>query len=134
VQVENYLNPLPGVPEKLHEIASHGLPMCILTSDTRKRAMDLIINFSLHKNICIVVTPEDVAYGKPAPDMVIKAAELIGAKLEGIAVVGDSHLDIKMAKAAGAYGVAVTINSDIKHLNSADAVIESLQDISFPAN
>lgn len=134
LQVNDYLKPLRGVPAKLHEIAHHGLPMCIVTSDVRDRAMEMLELFDIYDDACIVVTPEDVDNGKPAPDMITKAAELLGVNLEGIVVVGDSPLDMQMAKAAGTHSVAVTINSSLDMIEGADIVIDSVQDISFPFN
>jgi phosphoglycolate phosphatase len=132
--VNDYLKPLPGVPAKLHEIVDYGLQICIVTRDVRARAMEMLELFEIHDGGCIVVTPEDVANGKPAPDMLTKAADLMGVNPEGIVVVGDSPLDMQMAKAAGAYSVAVTSNSSLDTIEGADIIIDSVQDISFPVN
>ena len=102
-----YTNPLPGVPNTLIELAKCGLPLCVLTSDIRKRADDMIRELGFGDAIKCIITPEDVENGKPAPDMIIHAAKKLNVTVSKIAMVGDSVLDIKMARAAGAFPVAV---------------------------
>ncbi|MCK4794337.1 MAG: HAD family hydrolase, partial [Desulfobacteraceae bacterium] len=102
-----YTNPLPGVPNTLIELAKCGLPLCVLTSDIRKRAADMIRELDFEDAITCIITPEDVEKGKPAPDMIIHAAKKLNVTVSKIAMVGDSVLDIKMARAAGAFPVAV---------------------------
>lgn len=48
-----------------------------------------------------IVTPADVARGKPAPDMFLLAAERLGVKPERCLVFEDGLLGIKAADAAG---------------------------------
>lgn len=134
MQLDDYLKPLPGVPDKLHELAEHNLPMCILTSDIRERTMDALNHFGLDEIIRVVVTPADVMRGKPAPDMVNKAAEALNLDPVEIAVVGDSPLDLQMANAAGATAIGVTSNSDPHQFVEVYITIESVQDISIPSS
>jgi HAD superfamily hydrolase (TIGR01509 family) len=129
MQVEDYLESLPGVPEKLLELSQAGLPICILTSDIRKRTLDALRHFGLEERITVVITPADVVQGKPAPEMVFKAAADLQIDPSDLIVVGDSPLDMQMAKAAGSYSVAVKINSEQEEFEHADAVIETIQEI-----
>jgi phosphoglycolate phosphatase len=132
LHVGDYLEPLPGMPETLHKLAQYGLPMCILTSDVRNRVLEMLQLFDLQGAIRTIVTPDDVSEGKPAPEMVNKAAELLNLSPEGIVVVGDTPMDFQMAKAAGAYCVAISTHSDQEGLDLADSTIESVADISIP--
>ena len=79
----------------------------------------------------IVVVPEMVERGKPAPDMLIKAAELAGVPVEETAMIGDSYVDVKMAKDAGGFGIGIPETEEMRASISeyTDAVIESLDDI-----
>jgi phosphoglycolate phosphatase len=129
MKLESYLQPLPGFPEKILELSRLGIPICILTSDIRARAMEMLHHFRLNEEIKLVVTPEDIAEGKPAPDMVHHAAKALSVDPASMVIVGDSPLDIQMAKSAGALAVAVTINTYEDQFEKADAVIHSIQDI-----
>jgi HAD superfamily hydrolase (TIGR01509 family) len=55
----------------------------------------------------IVVTPEDVEHGKPAPDMFLLAAERMGVPARDCVVFEDSVLGLEAAKRAGMASVLV---------------------------
>jgi beta-phosphoglucomutase family hydrolase len=55
----------------------------------------------------VVVTPEDVAHGKPAPDMFLLAAKLMGVPPERCLVFEDAGPGFEAAKAAGMKYVVV---------------------------
>lgn len=55
----------------------------------------------------VVVTPEDVVHGKPAPDMFLLAARLMGVAPERCLVFEDAEPGIKAAEAAGMRWVQV---------------------------
>ena len=49
-----------------------------------------------------IVCAEDVMYGRPAPDMILRSMELTGIKkAEDVAVVGDTRLDLEAGAKAG---------------------------------
>jgi beta-phosphoglucomutase-like phosphatase (HAD superfamily) len=50
---------------------------------------------------CVVVTPEDVRHGKPAPDLFLRAAELMEVPAERCLVFEDAEPGFKAAAAAG---------------------------------
>lgn len=54
-----------------------------------------------------LVTPADVARGKPEPDMVNLVCHRLAIPPGAVAVVGDAAVDLQMARAAGALAVAV---------------------------
>ena len=53
------------------------------------------------------VSSEEVARGKPAPDVYLEAARRLGVAPERCAAVEDSHAGIRSAKAAGMRVVAI---------------------------
>jgi pyrophosphatase PpaX len=56
----------------------------------------------------VVVGGDDTTRHKPDPEPIHKALELMGARPEETAYVGDSPFDIGAAKAAGVHAVGVT--------------------------
>jgi sugar-phosphatase len=56
----------------------------------------------------VMVTGEDVAHGKPAPDCFLLAAKRLGQKIEDCLVFEDAPAGIQAAEAAGAAVVVVT--------------------------
>jgi sugar-phosphatase len=56
----------------------------------------------------VLVTAEDVARGKPAPDCFLLAAERLGQRIEDCLVFEDAPAGIQAAEAAGAAVAVVT--------------------------
>jgi len=61
----------------------------------------------LEANFEVVVGAEDTERHKPDPDPILEALARLGAAPEGSAYVGDSPFDVRAAKSAGAFSVAV---------------------------
>ena len=55
----------------------------------------------------VVIGAEDTERHKPQPDPLLEALRRLGADASDAAYVGDSPFDIRAAKAAGAFAVAV---------------------------
>ena len=61
----------------------------------------------LEQNFDVVIASDDTERHKPAPDPILAALDRLDARPEAAAYVGDSPFDIRAAKAAGVYAVAV---------------------------
>ena len=82
------------------------------------------------------VSSEEVARGKPAPDVYLEAARRLGIAPERCAAVEDSHGGIRSAKAAGMRVVAIpnpTYPPDEESLAQADIVLRSLRELTQDA-
>lgn len=55
-----------------------------------------------------IVASDDTHHHKPHPEPILRALELLDAAPEDAAYVGDSPFDVRAAKAAGVFAVAVT--------------------------
>lgn len=69
-----------------------------------RRTLELI---GLGDTFSVVVTPEEVRHGKPAPDMFLLAAERMGVPPAECVVFEDSPLGLEAAQRAGMTGVLV---------------------------
>ncbi len=78
---------------------------------TAKRAATVRLAFdrlpALESNFDVVITADDTERHKPAPDPILAAIARLDASPADTAYVGDSPFDVRAAKAAGAYAVAV---------------------------
>jgi HAD superfamily hydrolase (TIGR01509 family) len=74
----------------------------------------------------VVVTAEDVAAPKPAPDVYLRAAELLGSPAAETIALEDSPPGAAAARAAGAYVIGVPYLTG--QALEADLVVESLAD------
>jgi len=100
------LQPVPGVAEALDRIT---MPTCVASSGTRERIrLALATTGLLDRFAGRIFSVQDVARGKPAPDLFLHAARTLGVDPARCAVVEDSPLGVDAANAAGmtAFGFA----------------------------
>jgi beta-phosphoglucomutase-like phosphatase (HAD superfamily) len=82
--------------------------------------------------IPIVVSSQEVARGKPAPDVYLEAARRLDAEPRRCAAVEDSHNGIRSAKAAGMRVVAIPnphFPPQAEALADADVVLRSIAEL-----
>jgi HAD superfamily hydrolase (TIGR01509 family) len=93
------LTPVEGVPEALDRIR---LPTCVASSATHDHLRYTLGLTGLYERFAgRVYSSEDVAAGKPAPDLFLHAAREMGATPAGCVVVEDSRYGVQAARAAG---------------------------------
>jgi HAD superfamily hydrolase (TIGR01509 family) len=79
-----------------------------LASSSNRELIDLVLELSgLAGYFRVTVSSEEVAHGKPAPDVYLEAARRLGVAADRCAAVEDSENGIKAAKAAGMRVVAI---------------------------
>lgn len=108
IDLKQALRPQPGFTELMHCLAELNIPYGVATSDTYERTRDSMSMFGCWENVRFVVTPTDVERGKPEPDMLLYISEKQQVPPARIVMIGDSYVDVKMAKAAGSIGIGVT--------------------------
>ena len=98
---------LPGVKEALEALKAKGYPMAVASSTGYEKTAEHLEHAGLLHYFDAVVGGDMVARGKPNPDMLIMISEKMGIPLEKIAMLGDSYVDVAMAKAAGSVGIGI---------------------------
>jgi len=76
-------------------------PIAIASGGTRDVVASTLEKAGLRGLFPVVVTADDVAHGKPAPDMFLLAAKLMGVAPETCLVFEDGEQGIKAAESAG---------------------------------
>ena len=96
------------VLEVLPRLRNEGRRLGIVTAK-RRATVDLAFARlpELESNFDVVITSDDTARHKPDPDPILAAIDRLDARAEDTAYVGDSPFDIRAAKAAGVFAVAV---------------------------
>jgi beta-phosphoglucomutase family hydrolase len=124
------LSPTEGVIEVLDYIKSEGIPVAVASSSS-KSIIDIILQKTkLEYYFDFIVSGEDVKAGKPAPDIFLHTAELLGVIPGECIVIEDSENGIKAAKAAGMICVAYTGTDDGDvDAGRADMVINSFGEL-----
>ncbi len=127
------LEPQPGFVELMQRLSELDVPYGVATSDTLDRTKVSMSLYNCWEKVRFVVTPDDVAESKPAPDMLLHIARKTGVPLDRIAMVGDSYVDVKMAANAGSIGIGVSDDPAMreKMASVATVVVNSLKDIAL---
>jgi HAD superfamily hydrolase (TIGR01509 family) len=122
---------LPGAREAVEAMARHW-PLAIASSANRP-VIDLVLGSTgLLSRFRATVSSEEVARGKPAPDVYVEAARRLGADPGRCAAIEDSASGLRAARAAGMRVVAIpnaTFPPDRGALEVADVVLGSLAEL-----
>jgi HAD superfamily hydrolase (TIGR01509 family) len=122
---------LPGAVDAVRRTAAQ-FPLGLASSSNREIIAAVLDAAGVADCFGAVVSSEEVAHGKPAPDVYLEAARRLDVAPESCTAVEDSHAGIRSAKAAGMRVVAIPNPSyppDDEALASADAVVDSLDDL-----
>ena len=125
------LVPHQGFPEIFRRLRDCGIPYGIATSDSRERAVMSVDMFDRSGDLAFILSPKDVRRGKPDPEMLHRVSEIMNAPLNRLAMVGDSVVDVQMAKAAGAIGIGIPEHEAVRHAMEtyATVIVSSLDEI-----
>jgi HAD superfamily hydrolase (TIGR01509 family) len=108
-----------------------------LASSSNRPLIDAALELSgLDRFFTATVSSEEVARGKPAPDVYLDAARRLGIESERCAAIEDSHSGIRSAKAAAMRVIAIPNPSyppDPEALATADAVLDSIEELTVEA-
>ncbi len=124
--------PLPGAGDLLGAIEARGLSWVIATSSRAEQVTRSVAALGLAVAPAIV-DGSQVKRAKPAPDLLLLAAERLSAPADRCWAVGDATWDIRASKAAGVTAIGVLAGSavDRSTLEEAGAalVVETLSEL-----
>jgi HAD superfamily hydrolase (TIGR01509 family) len=104
-----------------------------LASSSNRELIDLALSESgLAKHFRVTVSSEEVARGKPAPDVYLEAARRLGVEPSACAAIEDSRSGILSASAAGMRVVAIPnrhFPPGEEALAAADVVLDALAEL-----
>lgn len=105
--LEDQLALMPGLEPLLDALEGAAIPKAIATSSGRRFARRVLGVFDLEPRFEFVLTAEDIARGKPHPEIYLLAAGRLDVPPGRMLVLEDSANGCRAAVAAGAYAVAV---------------------------
>ena len=122
------LVPRPGVKDLIAEAQRRGLPIAVASSSLREWVNLKLSVIGLTDAFAIKLGGDDIENGKPAPDIYIKAAGLIGLEASECIAIEDSPIGLAAASSSGAYTIC-TLTDSTRHLDlsAADIIIENLE-------
>ena len=107
--IETSLKPVPGVIETLDALTALGIPWCIASNSGHarlKRTLGRVGILPLAEGR--IYSADDVARGKPDPDLHLLCAKTFGIAPSDVLVIDDSVTGIEGARAAGMSALGFT--------------------------
>jgi hydrogenase expression/formation protein HypE len=124
--------PNEGAEETVRALAARGLPLGILSRNSRSSVREALERFPTlcERDFAAIVCREDVRRQKPHPDGVHAAAAQLGCSAADLVVVGDYVFDIDAGKRAGSHAVLLANGTPPAGFSvTPDAVIDRLAEL-----
>lgn len=122
---------IPGVDKMLMSLKGH-YPMAVVSARDEKSTMRFLDQFDLVKYFDIIVTGLSAPYTKPYPHPILFAAQNMGVKPDECLMIGDTTVDMRAGKSAGAQTVGVLCGfgeeEELRRLG-ADFILKSTNDL-----
>jgi HAD superfamily hydrolase (TIGR01509 family) len=118
------VDPMPGAVELLDRVQA---PVGVASNSPRAFVERTLEVAGLRDRFACVLSADDVAHPKPAPDVYVALARGLGADPAACVALEDSPTGVAAARAAGAFVIGVPSLDGIV-LDGADLVAESLAD------
>ena len=131
----DHLPLLGGAREAVQRLAQRW-PLGLASSSNRELIDDVLDMAGLAECFKASVSSEEVARGKPAPDVYLETARRLGIAPERCAAIEDSHNGIRSAAAAGMRVLAIPNSRfppDAEALQRAAVVLPSLAELTVEA-
>jgi HAD superfamily hydrolase (TIGR01509 family) len=129
---ETDLPVIPGAVDAVRRLGAAGLRLAVASSSNRELIDAVLHRLELAELFEVTISSEEVARGKPAPDVYLEAARRLRVAPESCVAIEDSASGIRAAHAAGLRVIAYPNRhyppaEDVLAL--ADVVLESLGDL-----
>jgi phosphoglycolate phosphatase-like HAD superfamily hydrolase len=122
---------VPRVDQMLMSLKGH-YPMAVVSARDERSTMRFLKQFDLVKYFDVIVTGLSAPHTKPYPDPILFAAQKMEVKPEECLMVGDTTVDMRAGKSAGAQTVGVLCGfgeeQELRKLG-ADLILESTSDL-----
>lgn len=121
---------MDGAGELIEGLAEEGFRLAVGSSGPPENVALVIEKLAGGRRFDVAVTGADVTRGKPDPQVFLIAAQRLGVPTASCAVVEDAVHGITAARRAGMTAIALTGTLERAELAAADAVVDSLRQLS----
>jgi phosphoglycolate phosphatase-like HAD superfamily hydrolase len=128
----HHLDPVDGVIEMLDQLRRR-FPMAIVSARDERTTDAFLQNAGLQSHFKAVITALSAPRTKPFPDPILLAAKELGVPPSACLMIGDTTVDVRSGRAAGAQTVGVLCGFGEREellRHGADLILESTADLS----
>lgn len=123
----------PGARELVEHLAALGARQAIASSAPPGNIDAILRLMGNRHRFDVIVSGEEVTYGKPAPDIMLLAAERLGLPPARAVVLEDAPAGVLAGKAAGCRVIAIASTFAREKLDAADLAVDSFAEVLWPA-
>ena len=120
-----------GVREMLPRLKQH-YPVAAISARDERNTMAFLENCNLLQYFDVVMTALSARHTKPYPDPILLAAKKMGVAPENCVMIGDTTVDVRAGKSAGAQTVSVLCGfgeePELRRLNP-DLILQTTADV-----
>ena len=128
----SHLSLVDGAAQLLDKLDALGIKYGISSAAPRKNRDFVLDGLKLRPRMAGIVGGEEVAHGKPAPDLFLEGAKRIGIAPAEILVFEDARLGVQAAVAAGMQVAGITTSEPSAELVKAGAIGTSASFVQLP--
>lgn len=127
-----HVKPLPGLESLIAECRRAGVPMAVASSAMAKNVEFIVDRLGFRPYFRCLVSGDEVARPKPAPEIYLKTARKLGIEPSGCVAFEDSVVGVESAKRAGMKCVAIGSTFPLDELrNRADLAVKSFEEVTL---
>ncbi|MDP2935314.1 MAG: HAD family phosphatase [Dehalococcoidia bacterium] len=129
-EIDGRVVPLPGAQVLLKALGQTGFRQALASSAPLVNIGLILETLGVRRCFDAIVSGDEVAEGKPNPEIFLEASRRVGVPPERCIVVEDAIAGVNAARAAGMRCLAVTNTNPREKLCAADMVVDSLEAVS----
>ena len=118
-----------GAIELIHALHERGVCLAVGSSGPRQNIELMLDAMGVRALIPVVITGDDVARGKPDPEVFTLACQGLGVEAVRCVVVEDAPVGIEAAMAAGTRTIAILMHHPAESFQNADCIVDRLSDL-----
>lgn len=129
IQILRHEQPIfEGLPELVEKLARHYL-LAVASGSNHPVIDEVLAMKQLRRFFSAVASTQDVGKTKPAPDVFLHAAGLLGVPPARCCVIEDSAAGVAAARAAGMDVIAITHSLPREQLTGATHIVDTFEEI-----
>ncbi len=123
---------VPGAGELLQDLAARGIRLALVSSSSEAIIGIMMEKTGFGRYFDLKINGRSVKNGKPAPDIFLSAAKLLGEEPRECVVIEDSRNGVRAAVSAGMKCVGFrNPNSGSQDLSGADSIVDEMGKIDY---
>lgn len=123
---------VPYIIDLMKDLHQNGIKLIIASSSSSEAIEEVMDSLNIRQYFEGYISGMNVTYPKPAPDIFLKAAEILGVNPSECVVIEDSHHGVRAARAAGMTCIGfLNPNSGNQDLSQTTFLVEGFDEVDY---